>query len=528
MTDASPYAQFVQPDAAAPPPPSAAPSPYDQFLPKDATPASASDSALDIAKQIPAGLAEGVANIPTAVPRILNAVGPAINSAMEKVVGLVSPAKAAEMHQVAEEDANRAKAVQSYIQEQHPGGLSGDLGLPQPQTTAGQYARTAGEFAPGMMGAPGNLARNAVTGAGAGIASDGAGEAFKGTPYEGLARVGAGVAGGIASGLGGAKTAAANLTPENVLAAGSAGYESPIVKNILIAPGPVQNISDNIISELDRARLNDRIAPQTRAVVSDLATPVGGALHSVEDYQTTRGLLGKIAGNFNNPIEQTAASKAIASLDQQFKAIPQSQVVSGDIGAANQVLENARANYAAGSAAQRVQQKLDNAELQAASAHSGANIDNATRQKLRPLLTSPSQGRGFTPDELGQLDQVVRGSTAGNALRAAGSALGGRGGLGTMVSAAEGMHLLGPAGAAVPIGGYAVKSLGDLLTKRAANNAVQQILSRAPAAATLQSSQPELTPLAAILANAKSGAVSALPQPQPLPSRSPNRQLQPQ
>ena len=476
---------------------------------------SPADIGTDVAKQVGSGLVQGVANLPTAVPRMLNAAGPTISSAIENVVGKVSPDTAAKMH-----DAEAQR--EAFVSNNKPSDIS-DV-LPAPQTTAGQYARTAGEFVPGMMAAPGNLARNAVGGVTAGLSSEAAGQATEGTPYEPYVRVGAGIAGGL-SGVGGAGGATAStLNPENVLAAGSRGYESPVLKNILIAPGPVQNISDNIIGQLDRARMNDRIAPQTRAIVSDLATPVGGALHSVEDYQTTRTLLGKVAGNFNNPIEQAAATQAIKSLDQQFSAIPQSQLVSGNMAAGNDVMNDARANYAAGSAADRVQTKLNNAELQAASAHSGGNIDNATRQKLRTILTSPSQSRGLTPDELDQIDQVVRGSPTGNALRATGKILGGGGGLGSLVSAAEGMHVAGPIGAAMPVAGFAVKSLGDALTRAQANRTVQQILSRAPAAANLQAPAAGLSPLAAILANANSGISNAPQIQQQLPQQ--QQQLQ--
>ena len=465
---------------------------------------SASDVAIDVAKQAPSGIIQGIADIPTAIPRMLNAAGPAISSAVENVVSKFSPEKAAEMHDAEAKREALVSAAKPFN--------AGDY-LPSPQTKEGQYARTAAEFVPGMMTAPGSLVRNAATGVGAGLASEGAGQATAGTAAEPYARVGAGVVAGL-TGAGALTPKVGTLTPEAVKAAGSAGFESPAVKNILISPVVGQNISDNVLGELDKARFNDRLAPTTRAIVGDFATPIGGMLHSVEDYQTTRQMLGKVAGNYSNPIEQAAASQAIASLDKQFGAIKQSDLVSGDIAAAHDTLTNARANYAAGSAAERVQQKLDNAELQAASAHSGGNIDNATRQKLRPLLTNPSQSRGLTPDELDQLDQVVRGSPTGNVLRATGKILGGGGGLGSMVSAAEGMHLAGPVGAAAPIAGYAVKKIGDALTKIQAAKAVQQILNRAPAAANLPPTAPGLSPLAAMIAGGRGGAMSALNQSQ--------------
>jgi hypothetical protein len=79
-----------------------------------------------------------------------------------------------------------------------------------PQTTAGKYAYTIGSFLPGAVAAPGEglagVAGNALKfGVVPGLASEAAGEATEGTPYEGAARV----VGGLAGGLGAAGAAKA-------------------------------------------------------------------------------------------------------------------------------------------------------------------------------------------------------------------------------------------------------------------------------------------------------------------------------
>jgi len=62
--------------------------------------------------------------------------------------------------------------------------------LHEPQTTAGRFARTAGEFAPGALfpGGPAQRVLNTVVPA---VASETAGQLTEGTPYEGPARFGA-------------------------------------------------------------------------------------------------------------------------------------------------------------------------------------------------------------------------------------------------------------------------------------------------------------------------------------------------
>lgn len=68
----------------------------------------------------------------------------------------------------------------------------------KPQTTAGQYAHTVGEFLPGSVMAPGSFVARGISGVGAGLASEGAGQLTEGTAYEPYARIGGALAGGIA------------------------------------------------------------------------------------------------------------------------------------------------------------------------------------------------------------------------------------------------------------------------------------------------------------------------------------------
>jgi len=73
----------------------------------------------------------------------------------------------------------------------------------KPQTTAGKYAETVGEFAPGLIGGPAGLGRRALTNVVApGIASEAAGQATEGSKYETAARIAGAMAGGIAPSVG--------------------------------------------------------------------------------------------------------------------------------------------------------------------------------------------------------------------------------------------------------------------------------------------------------------------------------------
>lgn len=70
--------------------------------------------------------------------------------------------------------------------------------LYKPQTTAGEYAQTLGQFVPGMAFGPGSIPRRVVGGVTSAAASEAAGQTSKGEWYEPYARLGGALLGGAA------------------------------------------------------------------------------------------------------------------------------------------------------------------------------------------------------------------------------------------------------------------------------------------------------------------------------------------
>lgn len=363
----------------------------------------------------------------------------------------------------------------------------------KPQTKAGKYAHTIGEFAPGAL-VPGSMTARAANVIAPALASETVGQATEGTAAEPYARAGAALLGGAAASRVGRVNAsttqrAAGTADERIAEvqqAAERGYQSPAIAGVEFRPGVVDALVGTATRQLDRARFNERLAPQTRGVLDDLRTPVNGPVHTIEDLQTARQQLSTIAGNFANPTEQAAASRAIENITNYISRMPQSHLVRGNAAEATEAWNTARSNYAAAKTAQKVQDKLYAAEQQAASSHSGANAGNAARQKLRTLLTNPKQGRGLTEAEGAAIEQTVQGSHLANALRTGGNLLGGGGGLGALLTGAVGGAAAGPVGLALPVVGRALKSAGDAVTRRQANRIVDAILERAPETAAIQ------------------------------------------
>ena len=156
--------------------------------------------------------------------------------------------------------------------------------------------------------------------------------------------------------------------------------------------------------------------------------------------------------------------------------------------------------------------KLDLADLNAETAHSGQNSDNAVRQAIKQLIrpnnygTTLAEKNGFSPDEIAQIKHCRSWKYGRKHIAVRRQSSGGGGGLGSLVSAAEGMHVAGPFGAAAPLVGYALKKSGNAITGNAANTLDTMVRSRSPLAQSIAASQPkaistgQTNPLAQILA----------------------------
>jgi len=140
--------------------------------------------------------------------------------------------------------------------------------------------------------------------------------------------------------------------------------------------------------------------------------------------------------------------------------------------------------------------KVDLANLNAGTAGSGANIDNAMRQAIKQLARPQNNTNipvakklGFNEQEVAAIKQAATGTAIGNTARYLGkyaptgivSAAGGAG-LGHLVG--------GPIGAAIPVVGYMAKKIGDLSTSRAVSALDSLVRSRSPLAMQVAAQLP--------------------------------------
>lgn len=352
-----------------------------------------------------------------------------------------------------------------------PIGVAGDLSVPL--TLGGEAAARA----PGLIGKVGDIARAA-------------GDAIN--PVMGPAKaVGAGI-----DEYKRLKSPVGAPTTEELHDAASAAYSDPEIKSLVVKPSAIRQWKNQLILELNNDGFNNLLAPRTFGTLSGLDRAPRGATFTGQGFDTLRKMLRRAAG-VPDPTERAAASRAIESLDDFLGSVPNQAVLHGDPAKVSTALGEARGNYAAAKRSEEIESALDRATLQAGSANSGMNLDNATRQRIKDILNSDKRKRGFSKDELAQMRRIVTGTPVQNAARRVGNMMGGGGGLGGMMLSAAGgaagaMAAHGPGaalGVVIPQAvGYGLKKLSAAMSQADVRKLQELVRARSPLGVQMQSS----------------------------------------
>lgn len=379
----------------------------------------------------------------------------------------------------------------------------------QPQGTAEDIANKIGQFAPAVIGGPESLAAKVATRVVAPAVASEAGGAVAG-PLGEVAGALAGGAGASAAlnkvaALRAASSAAAVPAVDEIKAAARAQYQHPDVQAVQIHPQAVSDLADTISSDLQHGQnsgFRPANEPKVFGAVDELKTALNeGRPASVADLDNVRQVLGNAAkerdvtGSLTR--QAVAANRAIDHIDNFLPNLQQPDLIAGDASKANAILEDARQNWGAAKRAEQVQTIAKNAEINAASANSGANLQNSTKQAFKPLLKNNyAKAGGYTDIEKQALNKIVRGTWTGTVARAAGNLLGGGGGLGMLAGGAAGYEEGGLPGAiAVGLVGRGLKAIGVRSTLGAVKNLDTLLRSRAPEALKVAAQNPKIVQL---------------------------------
>lgn len=284
-------------------------------------------------------------------------------------------------------------------------------------------------------------------------------------------------------------------TTDALYEAADAAYNHPSIEELIVKPSALKQWKDETVVALNRKGFNAKLSPKSFGIVDELDAAPANSFVSGQNVDTLRRTLKKAAAS-TDPTEAETARAMISSLDDFLGNIPKDAVLRGDPAKVSEALTEARGNYAAAKRSDVIDDKLERADRQAGSANSGMNIDNATRQRIKDILNSNKLKRGFSKDEIAQMESIVRGTPVQNVSRRLGNMLGGGGGLGTTlvgsVGAAAGASHAGPLGAAVgalaPVIGYAFKKLSAAMSQADVRKLQEIVRSRSPLGRQMQSS----------------------------------------
>ena len=141
-------------------------------------------------------------------------------------------------------------------------------------------------------------------------------------------------------------------------------------------------------------------------------------IYSTDDIQGIRKVLGNIAKtsaakNFGRGTEDRAAALEATNMIDDFMANlkpPDIASNAGSLGNFLDLMKNARGNYAASMRSGTIDDMLDRATRQAAKSGKGANIDNATRQRIDSIINNPKLRMQYTTQELDAMREIVQGT----------------------------------------------------------------------------------------------------------------------
>lgn len=360
-----------------------------------------------------------------------------------------------------------------------------------------KFAGGAAALAPVIAAAPAAFGADAAmsvpaamtAGAGSGAALGAADAATRGEDIGQGAMFGAG--GGAAGPLIGRAIgklipAAKSAVPstDDLYQSAQQGFDAARNSGVELKPQAVKQFADKLLTDLHGDGLRDYLAPKTFSALKEMANPPQGGVATFADLHGMRRVLGTAAAS-PDPTERMAATRAIRGLDDYLGSVPPSDLIAGSssMDAANSAFKNALGDYAAAKRSDLLQGKVQQAELQAATANSGANLDNALRQRIKDILKSDKLRRGFSQDEILQMQKIARGTAPANVIRTMGNLLGGGGGLGAVASGYAGLQTAGPPGLLAPAAGYAAKKIGNAMTQSEVAKLDEMVRSRAPSAA---------------------------------------------
>ncbi|TIO15635.1 MAG: hypothetical protein E5X86_19900 [Mesorhizobium sp.] len=339
----------------------------------------------------------------------------------------------------------------------------------QPQTTAGEYARTVGEFAPAAVTGPGGLIRKAAMATVPAVMSETAGQATEGTALEPWARAGGALAGGFATAgrVNPVKEAAKGAPTREALKQTTDDFYTTLrnqgIKYDSNAWGATaQSAMDALLKAGFRPGMSDEITNAFRTVEGMIKQ----GSHSL-DFDDINGLVQRVGGLARESSPQGAEAFNIIrdKLDDFERAAPLMTTTGMPQAALNETRTAARQTALKNIKARTLDTIVQNADTYQ------SGVEAGIRNGIGNLLRSKKGQQLFSGPERTALLQVAQGRKGLRTLSRFGfdlSKLSGNASFLPTVGALGAGAMLDPlAGGALLVAGTAAKAASPRLTQRA-------------------------------------------------------------
>lgn len=281
----------------------------------------------------------------------------------------------------------------------------------EPQSIAGEYARTAGQFAPAAL-SPGSAGRKVASVAVPSLLSETAGQATKGTELEPYARTAAAI-------VGGGLTAGRNIktpktptpTAEDVKAGGRAAYQAANMDAVQVQPAAVKKALVNTALKM-RSFGHDRdLQPDTTIVLKRFFDLSKNPNPSFMELVNLRKKASGVAREALRPSDRAAAGIIIDQLEDIMDDA--GTFVSGGPKAV-EAFRSATEQWRRARKTEVIEEAVERAQNQATGFENGLVI------QFRSIANNPKKMRQFTKQEQNLIKSAVRRPSVHGLLRAVG------------------------------------------------------------------------------------------------------------
>jgi hypothetical protein len=427
------------------------------------------------------GAQNDVAGLANAVSGKINQPPNTIANVVAQKTGAVSPnASFADLYQQGRDA--QIKAQQDFKSQNPVVGNTADI--------VGMVTSPVGNVGGRYVQSGGNMAIRALRAAGVGAGLGGA-SAFENTPGDLNNRGQAALGGaGVGAAVGGTLTPLIELGTRGATAAYNAArgvppanaavptndvlhdqarnlYQAVENSGVQLTPQAMQRLAADVAQEAQQFGYHPTLQPGVGAVmdqVRDLAQNGGSA----RDLMT----LSRIASRAGDAAGDNESQRALAGIIQRridafLPTVTPQEVVAGNAAQAAQDWQGADSLWARYAKSADLDERLLKANVQAAATGSGGNEDNLIRQQFAQILKNANTRAMYSPDELAQMDRVVRGAPGQNFVRLLGKlSPQGNGLMGALMGAASVSNPL----ASLPfLAGAAARPINQRITVGAAN-----------------------------------------------------------